>query len=217
MSMPQHQREPKLTVDEYLRFERAADQRHEFLDGKLIAMAGESGNHADISTNVVISIGAQLKGKDCRARTKDTKIRSGPDRPHGSNTKGLFSYPDVVVICGEPVYHDEHNDVVLNPTAIVEVLSPSTEAFDRGEKFIRLRSWNPSLMDYVLISQTEPLIEVFHRTGETTWSLTPATGLLESAAIESIACRLPLSEVYDRVEFRPSEPPEADPPPESPE
>jgi Uma2 family endonuclease len=94
-------------------------------------------------------------------------VRSGPDRPLGSSALGLFSYPDVVVICGEPVYHDEHQDVVLNPTVIVEVLSPSTEAFDRGAKFIRLRSWNPSLQNYVLVSQDAPLVDVYLRTDET--------------------------------------------------
>jgi Uma2 family endonuclease len=203
--MPQERIEPRVTIDEYLRLERAAHQRHEYLDGEIIAMAGESGNHADVSTNVVGLLHAQLTGKDCRVRTKDTKIRSGPDRPHGSNTKGLFSYPDAVVICGEPMYHDEHNDVVLNPTVIVEVLSPSTEAFDRGKKFMRLRNWNPSLMDYDLISQVEPFIEVFHRTDASTWTMKESVGLEASAVLPAIECVLPLAEVYDRVDFSSAE------------
>lgn len=210
MSMPQRQPVKKITIEEYLRGERAAQSRHYYVDGEVFAMAGESGSHADISTNVVGLLHAQLKGKPCRVRTKDTKVRSGPDRPHGSSTKGLFSYPDVVVICGEPIYHDEHNDVVLNPTVIVEVLSPSTERIDRGEKFIRLRNWNPTLEDYVLVSQVEPLIEVFHRTGEITWSLTPAEGLAAAARLTAIDCALPLTEVYDRVEFSPPEEPSDD-------
>ncbi len=205
MSMPQRQAAVKITVDEYLRGERAAESRHEYLDGEVIAMAGESGPHGDISVNVVVALGNQLKGKSCRLRTKDTKVRSGPDRPHGSNTKGLFSYPDAVVICGEPIYHDDHHDVVLNPTLIVEVLSPSTERMDRGEKFIRLRNWNPSLMDYVLISQEEAFIEVFHRTDETTWTMKETAGLSTTAVLASIECVLPLAEVYDRVEFPPGE------------
>ncbi len=203
MSMPQR-RSLRIPVDEYLRRERHAEGRHEYLDGELFAMAGESGSHADISANVVILLGNQLKGQPCRVRTKDTKVRSGPDRPHGSSTQGPFSYPDVIVICGEPIYHDEHQDVVLNPTVIVEVLSPSTEAFDRGAEFIRLRSWNPILQNYVLVSQDVPLVEVYQRTDETAWSLTPATGLSATASLASLAsieCALPLAEVYERVEF----------------
>jgi Uma2 family endonuclease len=122
-------------VDQYLEMERASEERHFYLDGEIYAMAGESGAHGDISANLVISLGTQLKGKPCRARTKDTKVRSGPNPTAGRNTDGLYSYPDVVVICGEPHYHDEHE--VTNPTAIVEVLSPEMEAFDRGEKFTR--------------------------------------------------------------------------------
>ena len=204
MSMPQHQPVKKFTVQEYLDLERAAQGRHQFLDGDILAMAGESGNHADISMNLAGLLHSQLKGKPCRARTKDTKVRSGPDRPHGSNTKGLFSYPDLVVICGEPVYHDEHHDVVLNPTAIIEVLSPSTEAFDRGAKFIRLRHWNPSLENYVLVSQEEAFVEVYQRTDETTWTMKQSAGMSDSASLAAIECVLPLAEVYERVEFSPA-------------
>ena len=137
----------------------------------------------------------------------DTKVRSGPDRPHGSNTRGLFSYPDVVVICSEVVDHDKHQDVILNPTVIVEVMSPSTEAFDRGEKFIRLRNWNESLQDYVLISQEEPFIEVFRRNADATWTMKQSAGLEATAALASINCTLPLADVYARIEFPPRETP----------
>ena len=208
MSMPSRQSAVKTTIDEYLRRERAAEFRHEFVDGEIRAMAGESGNHADLSANMVGLLHAQLKESPCRVRTKDTKIRSGVDRPHGSSTKGLFSYPDVVVICGEPIYHDEHQDVVLNPTVIVEVLSPSTEAFDRGEKFIRLRNWNDSLQDYVLVSQQEAFIEVFHRNEDGTWTMTQSAGLDAAATLASIHCTLPLAEVYARIEFPAAKPPE---------
>ncbi len=202
--MPQR-RFSRIPIGEYLRRERAADVRHEYLDGEVIAMKEDNGTHADISANVVGLIGNQLKGTSCRVRTKATKVHSEPDRPHGSNTQGLFSYPDVVIICGEPIYHDEHQDVVLNPAVIVEVLSPSTEAFDRGAKFIRLRSWNPSLQNYVLVSPDAPLVEVFHRTGKRTWSLESATALPESSVLASIECVLPLADVYDRVDFPSSE------------
>ena len=200
MSMPQVQTQ-RVSINDYLRRERAADVRHEYLDGEIFAMAGESGPHADISANLVGLLHSQLKGHLCRVRTKDTKVRSGPDRPHGSHTKGLFSYPDVVVICGDPGYHDDHQDVVLNPTVIVEVLSPFTEAFDRGVKFIRLRSWNPSLQYYVLVAQDAPLIEVYQRTDEEHWSLQTFEGLSVTAPLAAIDCQLPLAEVFDRVQF----------------
>ena len=126
-------------------------------------MAGESGEHADICTNLAISIGSQLRNTPCRARVKDTKVHSGPAPRRPRTTKGFFSYPDLVVICGDPQYHDEHQDVALNPVVIIEVLSESTESFDRGEKFQRYQLWNPTLSDYILVSQTAPIIEHFAR------------------------------------------------------
>jgi Uma2 family endonuclease len=127
------------TVDEYPRVERSSEERHEFLDGRIHAMANASRAHADISANIVGILYAQLKGTPCRPRTKDTKVRSGPRVVSTNRSAGMFSCPDVVGICGEPEYFDDTQDVILNPTLIVEVLSPSTEAFDRGEKFNRYR------------------------------------------------------------------------------
>ena len=128
---------PMYTVDDYLTLERASEERHIYMDGEIYAMAGESDGHGDITVNVVGLLFNQLKGTPCRARTKDTKVRSGPASVTGGTTSGFFSYPDVLVVCGKPEYHDAYTDVLLNPTAIVEVLSPNTEAFDRGEKFKR--------------------------------------------------------------------------------
>ena len=192
---------PILTVDEYLLLERAAKERHEYLDGKVFAMAGESGKHGDITVNLVISVGSQLKGTPCRARTKDTKVRSGPLQKSRQNTSGLFSYPDIVVIFGEPEYHDSFADVIINPTAIIEVLSRNTEAFDRGEKFTRYQTWNPTLQDYLLVSQDEPLIEHHSRQQDGTWSCNRITGLDSSVVIASIQCTLSLVEIYDRIVF----------------
>jgi Uma2 family endonuclease len=200
MSMPQVQ-ERRFTVDEYLRMERDSMERHEFLDGEIYAMAGESGPHGDVSANVVGALVGQLKGKPCRARTKDTKVRSGPMLVSGQGTRGLFSYPDVVVICGEPEYPDAHRDVILNPAVIVEVLSPSTEAFDRGEKFIRYQTYNPTLTDYLLVAQDQPRVEHFHRLAGGEWFYRLTTGLEASVEIASIGCTLSLADVYDRVEF----------------
>lgn len=191
----------RITADEYLTTERTADERHYYLDGQIYAMAGESPAHADISVNVVTSLANQLRGTPCRVRSKDTKVRSGPILSAGQTTRGLFCYPDVLVICGEPEYHDAFKDVVLNPKAIIEVLSESTEAFDRGEKFTRLQTWNPSLTEYVLVSQDQPQLEHYSRQPDGSWSYRRVTGLDASLQIASIQCTLKLAEVYERVEF----------------
>jgi Uma2 family endonuclease len=199
MSMPKLK--PKCTVDQYLAMERGSAERNIYLDGDIYAMAGESDAHADISLNLAGIFYNQLRGKRCRARTKDTKVRSGDTPMLGRSTSGMFSYPDVVVICGEPEYHDANKEVVLNPTAIVEVLSTSTEAFDRGEKFTRYQTWNTTLTDYVLVSQDKPQIEHFVRDKDGTWSYRRYTGLESSLVIASIGCTLKLAEVYERVSF----------------
>jgi len=199
MSMPRST--PLFTVDEYLALERKSEERHEFLDGQIYAMAGESGEHGDVSVNLVITLGSQLKGKPCRVRSKDTKVRSGPSPKARRSTSGLYSYPDVVVVCDEPEYHDAHTDVILNPKVIVEVLSPSTEAFDRGEKCKRYQTWNPTLSDYLLVSQDQPQIEHFSKQADGSWSYNRYTGLEISFVIASIGCTLKLADVYDRIVF----------------
>ena len=202
MSLPESQ--PRYSVEEYLALERESEERHEYLDGLIYAMAGESGEHADICTNLVRELSSQLRGTPCRVRSKDTKVLSGPIPKHRFATKGLFSYPDLVVICDEPQYLDEHRDVVLNPILIIEVLSPSTEAFDRGEKFRRYRTYLESLSDYVLVSQSMPLIEHYRRQSNDKWLLTSAGDLDGSLRLASIDCTLRLAEVYDRISFPPA-------------
>ena len=194
-----------LTVDEYLAGERASEDRHVYIDGCIYDMAGESGEHADISTNLVREVSLQLRDTPCRVRTKDTKVQSGPSPRFGRGTKGLFSYPDLVVICGEPEYHDEYKDVVLNPTVIIEVLSESTEAFDRGEKFHRYQMCNPTLSDYVLVQQVAPVVEHFSRQSDGSWSYRIYDGLDQSFTIKSINCVLRLADLYERVNFEPEE------------
>ena len=179
------QRQPHYTIDEYLKMERAADERHEYVDGGIYAMAGESGDHGDITVNLVALLATQLKGKPCRARSKDTKVRSGPILTSGQSSRGLFSYPDIVVICDEPEYHDALTDVILNPKVIIEVLSPATEAFDRGEKFTRYQTWNPTLQDYILVSQDQPQVEHFARQTDGSWSYQRYTQMDSSLALSS--------------------------------
>lgn len=191
-----------ITVEKYLALERQSAERNEYLDGQVYAMAGESMEHGEISTNIVGQLYTQLKGKPCRVRSKDTKVLSGPFPKSKNFAKGLYSYPDVLVACGDLHFHDEHHDVLLNPVVIIEILSPTTEAFDRGEKFWRYRSYIESLQDYVLISQTQPHIEHFTRHNSKQWLLSATiTDNDENVYLSSIDCVLNLREVYDRVIF----------------
>ena len=199
MSLPRS--EVRYTVEEYLALERESEERHEYLDGLIYAMAGESGEHGDICTNVTGQLYDQLRDKPCRVRSKDTKVLSGPKPRNRFSMKDLFSYPDVVVICGEPEYLDSHRDVLLNPTVIIEVLSSSTESFDRGEKFRRYREHNASLTDYVLVSQSMLLIEHYRRQPNGEWVFVAVSGLEASLRLASINCTLRLADVYDRVSF----------------
>lgn len=192
----------RYTIDQYLAMERASDVRHVFLDGQIFAMAGESLEHGTITVNLIGVLFPQLKGKPCRALTKDTKVRSGPILTAGETSKGLFSYPDIVVVCEEPKFHDAFEDVILNPTAIIEVLSPSTEQFDRGEKWTRYQTWNPTLRDYLLVSQNQPQIDHYARLDEGKWTYQRHVGLEATVTIASIGCVLKLADVYDRVTFR---------------
>jgi Uma2 family endonuclease len=191
----------RYTTAQYLQMERSSPERHYYLDGEIRAMVGESLAHGDISVNLVATLGNQVRGTPCRVRTKATKVCSGPILSAGETTRGLFWYPDVVVICGEPEYCDNLRDVVLNPKVIVEVLSESTEAFDRGEKFRCFQIWNPTLTDYLLVSQDRPQIEHFTRQGDGSWSYRLTTGLDARVVIPSISCTLNLAEVYDRITF----------------
>jgi Uma2 family endonuclease len=113
----------------------------------------------------------------------------------------LFSYPDLTVVCGEPRFLDRHKDVLVNPTAIFEVLSPSTEAYDRGEKFMRYRNFIETLVDYLLVSQIRPLIDHFVRRPDGQWLYSSVDELSGSVEIASIGCRLDLVEIYARVDF----------------
>ncbi|MSU77830.1 MAG: Uma2 family endonuclease [Gemmataceae bacterium] len=199
---------PKLTVEQYLATERVSLHRHLYLDGlvipldgDIVEMAGEKLPHGIISLNIGTQLNIQLKGTPCFAVTKDTKVRSGLGLVSLRSVSGMFSYPDILVVCGEPEYFDDQGDIIMNPTAIVEVLSKSTEAFDRGEKFQRYRTWNPSLRDYVLVTQDKPLVEHFHRNAAGSWDMHEAIGLTEATTFASISCTLNLADIYDRIKF----------------
>ncbi|MBO0858115.1 MAG: Uma2 family endonuclease [Chloracidobacterium sp.] len=149
------------TVEKYLEMERASKERHEYVDGYVYKMAGEGLN--SINVNLIAILVAQLHGKSCEALYPNMKIRSGPFFKEQKTNKGMFSFADVSVVCGEPQFHDKFQDVLLNPIVIIEILSDSTEGFDRGEKFRRYLTHIPFLQDYALVHQTLPWIQVYSR------------------------------------------------------
>ena len=185
---------PIFSVENYLDFERVQVERHEFLDGSVYAMAGESPNHSTICFNLYAIVGLQLRGKRCRGFSPNMKI--------ATNEKGLYSYPDLAVICGQPTFYDGTKDVITNPTLIVEVLSPSTESYDRGEKFLRYTNQIESLQNYVLISRNKPLIEIYSRLENDGWEKSEVAGLESVMKIDSIECEISLAELYESVDFK---------------
>ena len=191
-----------LTEYEYLEFERASPERHQCVDGEVFAMAGESLAHGDISVNIVGSLTNQLLDSPCRVRIANSRVRSGPLPKSRKHPSGLYSYPDVFVVCDEPEFLDEHRDVIINPTVIFEVLSKSTESFDRGTKFLRYQRHNPTLTDYVLVSRDQHLIEHYRREADGSWKYQRHDGLKTTIKLPSIGCRLKAADVYRRVEFK---------------
>lgn len=182
-----------LTPEEYLTIERQSEIRSEYLHGEMFAMTGGSFLHALIIGNLAGELRQQVKGRGCKVCPNDLRVRI-PEA-------GLYTYPDVVVVCGEPRLEDEHRDTLLNPTLIVEVLSPATEAYDRGQKFELYRTID-SLAEYVLVAQDKPRVEHYLRQDGNRWLLTAVSGLDARVSLSSIRCELALSEVYDQVEFR---------------
>ena len=193
------------SVEEYLEFERAAEERHEYIDGHIYKLSGESPEHSLINANLIAMLVTQLRGKPCAAFSPNMKVRSGPYIKEQKTRKGLFSYADVSVVCGKPEFHDERRDVLINPRVIIEILSDSTAGYDRDQKFRRYRTHITTLQDYVLVEQTVPWIRVYSRQPQG-WLFNDALGLEETIYLPSIECRLPLIEVYDRIVFPPDEP-----------
>jgi len=182
----------KLTPEEYLEIERKAEYKSEYFNGEIFAMAGAKRNHNKIVGNLTGLVWQHLKGKDCEFYPSDMRVFVPKT--------GLYTYPDVVVVCGEPKFQDKVFDTLLNPTLLVEVLSETTESYDRGKKFQHYRSIE-SLEEYVLVSQDEARIEKYLKQGDGFWVLSEAVGLDSEIEFASIECRISLAEVYDKIDF----------------
>ncbi len=184
----------RYTAAEYLELERQAEYKSEFIEGEIFALAGALEPHNLISTNLTIALGTQL-----RNRTKPCKLYSGDMRVQVAEFK-RYTYPDVVIVCGEAKFTDSVRGTLTNPMFITEILSSSTERYDRGEKFRHYRMLS-SLQTYVLVSQNTPLLEVFERQANDEWVLKEHTGLDTTALLPKINCELRLSEVYVQIDF----------------
>jgi Uma2 family endonuclease len=183
---------PYVTPEEYLALERAAETKSEYLDGEIIGMTGASRRHSLITANLIREIGQQMKGRPCEVLSGDMRI--------WVPATGLYTYADVVVVCGEPALADGYFDTLTNPTVLIEVLSPSTRDYDRGTKFVHYRSLD-SLREYLLVSQDQPLVEHYVKQGDGNWLLSEKADLSATVALSSIGCRLAMAEIYDRVRF----------------
>ncbi len=182
-----------LTPEQYLEIERKAEFRSEYYDGEMFAMAGARRPHNLIKMNVSGQLYQQLRSRPCEVSSSDQRVLVAP--------AGLYTYPDIVVVCGEPRFLDGELDTLLNPSVIVEVLSPSTEAYDRGRKFGHYRTIE-SLSAYLMVASELIGAELFTRQPDNRWKLTEEASRLEDTfEIESIGCRLKLADLYEKVEL----------------
>ena len=179
-----------ITPEEYLEAERSAEFKSEYLDGQVFAMSGASRRHNLIVGKLVATFVHQLRGRPCEVYPSDMRLRV-PET-------GLYTYPDVTVVCGTPELQDGYFDILLNPTVLVEVLSESTERTDRGRKAVHYRRI-PSLEEYLLVWQAEARVERYRRSGGGEWRVTDVTGMDASVELDSIGCTLMLREVYEGV------------------
>jgi Uma2 family endonuclease len=184
--------QPRYGFEEYLTTEREQETRNEFIAGQVYAMTGAKENHNLIVTNLIITIGTQFKQRPCRVFASDMKVRI--------DLADACTYPDVAALCGERQYHDERRDVITNPALIVEVLSESTEAYDRGDKFALYRRL-PSLQEYLLVSQERIAAELYTLQADGRWLLSTFDRADQEIALESVDCTVPMAEIYDKVEL----------------
>ncbi|HEY2787342.1 MAG TPA: Uma2 family endonuclease [Fimbriiglobus sp.] len=187
-AVPKH----KFTPQEYLAFERAAETRHEYFQGEIFDMAGASYEHTVVKDNLARELGNRFKDGSCRPLTSDLRLKI--------DATGLYTYPDIIVLCGKPEFEDAEFDILLNPTAVIEVLSESTEKYDRGKRFKHYQSV-PSIREYVLVAQDEMLIERYVRQPDETWVITTFKGPDAVFSFATIPVSVPFEGIYQGVEF----------------
>jgi Uma2 family endonuclease len=186
-------RNRKYSIEEYLQIENAAVEKNEYYRGEIFAMSGAKVNHNTISSNLMIALGRKLSGNNCKPYGSDQRIHIE------KNT--LFTYPDISVVCGkiETLNNDDYN--VLNPTLIVEILSPSTRVYDRGEKFKLYRDI-PSLKEYILVDSESIDVECWHLNANDHWELSEYKAVDDVIQFESLQIQIPMSEIYAGINFQ---------------
>ncbi|MEW6127709.1 MAG: Uma2 family endonuclease [Acidobacteriota bacterium] len=182
----------KYTPEEYLALERQSAAKSEYFAGEIFLMAGASERHNLIVANLIAEWRNQLKNRPCKVYPSDMRVKI--------SDSGLYTYPDVSIVCGEAEFEDDRKDTLINPTLIVEVLSESSEAYDRGKKFEHYRRIS-SLSHYLLVAQDKPEVELFVRQVDGKWLFSAYSGFQSKVMLDSIHCELLLQEVYDKVTF----------------
>jgi len=181
----------KLTEEEYLALDRAAEFKSEFFDGEMFAMSGVSMRHARLQQNISAGLDALVRARGCEVFGSDFRVRVSPR---------MYAYPDIAIVCGLPHLGDERQDILLNPVIVFEILSPSTEKYDRGLKFQNYRTIE-SLKEYILVNQDQILVEQYTHQADNTWTLRDHKGLDEPLNLASVGVSIPLQRIYDRVEL----------------
>jgi Uma2 family endonuclease len=181
-----------LTPEQYLEIERAAEYKSEYYGGEMFAMAGAREAHNLVVTNTVRELSSQLRSRPCRVYSNDMRVRIA--------ATNLYTYPDVVAVCGDPRFLDEQRDTLLNPVLLVEALSPSTEAYDRGRKFEHYKTLD-SLREYLLIATDRAHADLYARQADGRWLLTSASGMDEALILDSVDARLLMADIYHKVEL----------------
>ena len=187
--------EPKtrlMTPAEYLSMERASEYRHEYFRGEVREVTGASREHNIIVVNISAELHRQLRKRPCEVYANDMRVKV--------SATGLYTYPDIVVVYGTPQLEDEHLDTLLNPTVLIEVLSASTEDYDRGKKFALYRRLD-SLCDYLLVAQDRMHIEQYTRQPDSTWRFSEADQPDAKIVLAAIECELMLEEIYEKIKF----------------
>lgn len=182
----------RYTPEEYLALERSCETKHEYYNGEIFVMGGATKQHVRIVTNLVVELGSLLKAGPCTVYATDLRVQVSPT--------GLYTYPDVIVLCDEPRFSDEQEDTLVNPALIIEVLSESTKDYDRGGKFELYRMID-SFVEYLLIAQDRPHVEHYVRQPDRSWVLYETNSLEDTIHLKSVHCSLPLSEIYGKIDF----------------
>ena len=180
----------QMSLGEFIAWERKQETRHEYIDGEIYDMAGGSNFHSDIGANMMIALGTQLLGSGCRPRGSDMAVLVGT----------RYVYPDLSIGCGKPEFYQEGNSILTNPIIVIEVLSDSIEAKDRGRKLSGYQQI-PSLQMYVLVSQHQPIVECYQRYNTTQWLYTAYVGSETVVPFDCIECELKLTEIYRDIDF----------------